>query len=585
MPSRIFTSLLTLLFLLPNLLPAQDFEIYPLKDIKRGLMGEWRTVISGNQIEQFKLRVLGVQQNFAGPRRPVIICEALDDQNKLSGPVAGMSGSPVYIDGKLVGAYAYGFMMAKQQAIIGVTPIEQMLEVIDNYGPGKATATSAPAKAGNSEKPAPLTQEVLPFLKPLPTPLFVSGFSEKTLQHFAPELKKDGLEIMAAPSSGTAGEDTPDIDPPLVPGAPVAGVFMDGDFSIAGVGTITWRKDDQLLGFGHPFLQDGAVEIPMAGAEILTVVRSVSRSFKLSNTGPVKGTIFQDRLTAIAGEVGKKTPTTELEIHIQPADTPSYTLKSNVFRHNRITPNLISMAMAEAISQSMNTEAEQTFQVRSILEIPGHEPLVFQDTGAGSSAAIRAAFNLRSACSKILNNPFETPDIPKIRFEILIRNSEEYSILKKISLRSTDTPKDGQKAKIGIELAHFQKPPEIRTLEIPIPEGYSGQRLVLWIGDAASADEIDLPSTGDVTSLDDILTRLRYRRDNSKMHVKFIKSTRGLNLHGGILPELPPSVYQLYNSDTRGEIINKINTTTVWETQIPVEGFFKGSYSFPIDIR
>ena len=585
MPSRIFSSLLPVLFLLTHLLPAQDFEIYPLKDIKRGLMGEWRTVINGTQIEQFKLRVLGVQQNFAGPRRPVIICEALDDRNRLSGPVSGMSGSPVYIDGKLVGAYAYGFMMAKEQAIIGVTPIEQMLEVIDNYGPGKPTAAKAPAESGTGPEPEPLTQDYLPFLKPLPTPLFVSGFSEKTLQHFAPELKKDGLEIMAAPSSGTASENAPVIDPPLVPGAPVAGVFMDGDFSIAGVGTITWRKDNKILGFGHPFLQDGAVEIPMAGAEILTVVRSISRSFKLSNTGPVKGTIYQDRLTAIAGEVGKETKRTELEIHIQPADTPSYTLKSNVFRHNSITPNLIAMAMAEAISQSMNTEAEQTFQVRSILEIPGHDPLVFQDTGSGSSGALRAAFQLRSAYSQLLNNPFETPTIPKIRFEVLIRNAEEYSILKKISLRSTNTPRDGQKAKIGLELAHYQKPPEIRTLEIPIPKGYSGQRLVLWVGDAASADEIDLPSTGDVTSLKDILTRLRYRKDNSQMHVKFIKATRGLNLHGGILTELPPSVYEIYNSDTRGEIIRTINTTTVWETQFPVEGFFKGSYSFPLDIR
>ncbi len=585
MPTRILSSLLTALSLLPNLLPAQETDIYPLKDIKRGLMGEWRTVVDGTQIQQFKLRVLGIQKNFAGPRRPVIICEALDDENKLSGPVAGMSGSPVYIDGKLVGAYAYGFMMAKEQAIIGVTPIEQMLEVINNYGTQNPAGSGKPVKSNHESSPEPLTQDILPFLQPLPTPLFVSGFSESTIRHFAPELKKDGLEIMAAPSAGHSTENSPAIDPPLLPGSPVAGIFMDGDFSMSGVGTITWRKDNKLLGFGHPFLQEGAVEIPMAGAEVLTVIRSVSRSFKLSNVGPVKGTIFQDRLTAIAGEIGKETPRTKLEIYIKPANAPSYTLTSNVFRHNRITPNLVSMAMAEAVSQSMNSEAEQTFQVRSIVEIPGHEPLIFQDSGSGQTAAIRAAFKLRAACSQILSNPFETPQIPKIRFEINIRNAEEFSILKKVSLRSTNTPKGGQKAKVGLELAHYQKPPETRTLEIPIPEGYSGQRLVLWIGDAESADEIDLPAKGDVTSLDDILARLRYNRDNTKIHVKFIKSTRGLNLHGGILKELPPSVYELYNSGTRGEIISKINTTTVWETEIPVEGYFKGSYSFPLDIR
>ena len=119
---------------------------------------------------------------------------------------------------------------------------------------------------------------------------------------------------------------------------------MDGDFSIAGVGTITWREGDKLLGFGHPFLQDGAVSIPMAGAEILTVVQSVSRSFKLSNVGKIKGTIYQDRLTAIAGEIGRETPRTELSIQIQPANTPAYTLRSNVFQQPRMTPNFVAMA-------------------------------------------------------------------------------------------------------------------------------------------------------------------------------------------------------------------------------------------------
>lgn len=559
-----------------------------MKDIRRGMTGEWRTVIAGSKIESFKLRVLGVQKNFAGPRRPVIICEALDDQNKLSGPVAGMSGSPVYIKGKLVGAYAYGFMMAKEQAIIGVTPIEQMLEVVQHYEAEPTDAT--PSVNLSSSSPAeevahqPLAEKYAPFLQPLPTPLFLSGFSKETLKHFAPDLEKTGLQIMAAPSAGEATSDQP-IDPPLVPGAPVAGVFMDGDFSVTGVGTITWREGNKLLGFGHPFLQDGAVSIPMAGAEILTVVQSISRSFKLSNVGKVKGTIYQDRLTAIAGEIGRTTPRTELSIRIQPADTPAYTLQSNVFQQPRMTPNFVAMAMAESLFDSMNTESEQSFKIKTKLHIPNYEPLVYEDTGSGRSAILQAAFALRSAYSQIINNPFETPRIPKIEIDIQIRNSEDYSILKKISLRSTDQPRGGQFAKLGLELAHHKQKPETRILEIPIPEGFSGERLMLWIGDARAADQIDLPSKGDITSLDDIITRLRIRRDSGNLHIKFLKATRGLNLHGAILPELPPSVYQIYNSDTRGEIINTINTKTIWETQIPVEGEFQGSYSYPLDIR
>jgi hypothetical protein len=577
---------LFLLLVLPTILLSQ-VDIFPLKDIRRGLKGEWRTVVAGSKVESFQLQILGVQKNFAGPRRPVIIAEALDERNKLSGPVAGMSGSPVYIDGKLVGAYAYGFMMAKSQAIIGITPIEQMLEVIENYGIEPLANGSTQIYSPEEESASvhqPLSTKMIPFLQPLPTPMFVSGFSKKTLKMFTPELEQSGMLLMAAPS---AGESTSEnlIDPPLEPGTPVAGVFMDGDFSVTGVGTITWKKGNKLLGFGHPFLQDGAVEIPMAGAEVLTVVQSIQRSFKLSNVGKVKGTIYQDRLTAIAGEIGLEIPRTDLSIRIEPANRDPYTLQSKVAHHARLTPNFIAMALAESLSDSMNTEAEQSFEIQTKLHIPNYEPLVYQDYGSGSSAIFKAAFALRSAYSQIINNPFETPRIPKVEIDIKIRNSQDYSVLKKISLRSTDRPRGGQIAKLGLEIAHHKQPNELRILEVPIPEGHSGDRLVLWVGDAKSADDIDLPSSGDITSLNDIIDRLRYRRSNNQLHIKFLKSARGLNINGAILPELPPSVYDIYTSDTRGEIINTINMKTVWETQIPVEGAFQGSYSYPLDIR
>ncbi len=592
--------LLSALVLSGSHLAAADDKIFPLKDVKRGMLGEWRTVIAGTKIESFKLRVLGVQNNFAGPRRPVIICEALDDQNKLSGPVAGMSGSPVYIKNKLLGAYAYGFMMSKQQAIIGVTPIEQMLEVVENYGPGNGIAKNArvPSKAlaqtPVEEKPdeanGGATGNQLDFktiqslLKPAPTPLFVSGFSARTLKHFEDDLAGLGVEILQAPTAGPA-EEGEVFDPPLVPGAPIAGVLMDGDFSMAGVGTITWRKDNRLLAFGHPFFQEGAVEIPMAGAEVLTVVRSVSRSFKLSKVGPVKGSIYQDRLTAIAGEIGRETPCTKVTINIHPENAEKRTLRSNLFCQRRMSPMLCAMALMESISSSMDTELDQSFEVDTTLILDGHKPLVYQDFGNGSSGIMRAAMGLRSAFGKIVDNPFETPMVKEITFNVKIHNEVNYSILKKIGLRSGKRPRGGEKVKLELELAHYQSELEALTIEVPIPEGFSGERLVVFVGDADDASKIDLPSTGDVTSLEDILTRLRLKRDNRHVHVKLLKRSYGLNLRGAILPELPPSVYQLYTSDTRGEIVRPIRQTTIWETTIPVKGDFRGNYSFPLDIR
>ena len=574
---------------------AEETEVFPLKDVKRGLLGEWRTVVSGTKIETFKLRVLGVQQNFAGPRRAVIICEALDDDNKLSGPVAGMSGSPVYIKKKLVGAYAYGFMMSKEQAIIGVTPIEQMLEVAENYGPKELA--SAPARTvrpqGFGEAIAIPSQDpvrpgaldhIQQFLKPVPTPLFVSGFSARTLKHFEKDLASMGMEIVHAPASGPADQ-REGFDPPLVPGAPVAGVLMDGDFSMTGVGTITWRKGNRLLAFGHPFMQEGPVHIPMAGAEILTVVRSVSRSFKLSSVGPVKGMIYQDRLTAIAGEIGMEAPSTKVTIHIHPEIGPKRTLRSNLFCHKGRSPTLCAMALLESISGSMDTEAEQSFEVTSTLRIDGHDPLVYQDSGTGNAGVLKAALGLRSAFSQIVNNPYETPMVREVTFDVRIRNQVDYSILKSISLRTGSQPKAGGTVKVGLELAHHKAARETRILEVPIPKDYAGERLVLFIGDADAASGQDTPTSPDITGLDDILDGLRLRRDNRRIFIKLLRRSKGLALQGTSLPDLPASIQQIYSSDTRGELLRSIRQTTIWETSIPVQGEFQGSYSYPLDIR
>ena len=257
--------------------------ILPLSEIKAGMRGEWHTVVSGTRIDSFPMEVVGIVENFIGPQRPVIICKALDATNILTGPVAGMSGSPVFIDGKLIGAYAYGFLWPKEQSLFGVTPIEDMLEVESNYPPvfkhaGTNGLTRAEAGADPQWLATPASAASLPPLatlqsamKPLPTPLFVSGVSERTLRKFAPQLAGLGLEVMQAPS----GRASHNIDNDLKPGTPVAGVLMSGDFHFAGTGTVTWRKGNRILAFGHPFLQSGPAEMPMASAEILTVVQSV----------------------------------------------------------------------------------------------------------------------------------------------------------------------------------------------------------------------------------------------------------------------------------------------------------------------
>ncbi|MGH8024029.1 MAG: hypothetical protein ACRED1_10635, partial [Limisphaerales bacterium] len=341
--------------------------IMPLADVKPGMKGHWRTVVSGTRIDSFPMEVVGVADNFIGPGRPVIICEGLDATNKLTGPVAGMSGSPVYVDGKLLGAYAYGFVFPHDQDLFGVTPIGQMLEVekyppasnpwgsepmAEAAGAGSAQWMAAPA-AGLNVPPLAAMQSVM---KPLPTPLFVSGVSQHTLRMFEPELNKLGLQVMQAPS-GSAG---PMTNTDLEPGAAVSGVLMSGDFDFAGTGTVTWRHGNRILAFGHPFMQSGPTEMPMATAQILTVVSSFEESFKLLNIGRVVGTIYQDRLTAIAGEIGRMPRTTHVEIHLTSPSGAARVYQGDMFQNQLFSPVLTAIALEEALSETMESEEKQT---------------------------------------------------------------------------------------------------------------------------------------------------------------------------------------------------------------------------------
>ena len=453
-----------------------SMPIMPLSEIKPGMTGEWHTVVSGSRVDSFPMEVVGIVENFIGPQRPVIICKALDATNKLTGPVAGMSGSPVFINGKLIGAYAYGWTWPKDQALIGVTPIEIHARSGDQlsarWHKPKGTnslASRNPAEAGADPQwlvapaaawpdlPAPATLQSA--MKPLPTPLFVSGISERTLRKFSSRLSALGLDVMQAPS-GRAH----DIDNDPKPGQPLAGVLMSGDFHFAGTGTVTWRHGNRILAFGHPFLQSGPAEMPMASAEILTVVQSVARSFKLSNTGPVIGTIYQDRLTAIAGEIGRKPNTTHFEAHLDAPGGKTRFFQGELFQNQMLSPIISAISLLESLYDTMESEEQQTIYLDTTLEIPGHEPVRLADAASGEDGAfelvIRELDNVRVAAEQPLRiSEREVADVPRAaggRLEIVPAGFAEHG------------PRRGQ---AGFDAARGHRPAQLSRRAV-VPSGF-----------------------------------------------------------------------------------------------------------------
>ena len=569
-----------------------------LSEIEVGMEGEWHTVVQGMEIRKFPLRVLGVSENFIAPKQPVILCEAIDSENILSGPVAGMSGSPVYINGRLAGAYAYGFLWPKQQAVIGVTPIDAMLKVVEDFPPvdvkeryRKAGKASEAIRVVPPPGPPPVgaaTAE-LPdrVMGPLPTPLFVSGIQPQVLQHFDSEIREMGMHWVQAPasSSGGSGRWTESESLNLEPGMPVAGVLMDGDFSVTGVGTVTWKDGDRLLGFGHPFFGSGNVEIPMAAAKVITVVRAVNRSFKLAEAGPVVGSIYQDRLTAIAGEVGRVPPTTSVEYEVVNAQGQSEVYSAKVCELPELSPVLVAVGLLQSLTSALDAEAEQTIYLDVEMDVDGEEPVRFQNVAAGADGAQTLAVQVYRAYNALTQNPFRYPRIHSVRCKARLVPQMKLHFFDQVTVESA-VPAPGETLDLEVRVRSYLGMTRAYPLSIPIPIGTKKEVLTVFIADAnAIQPDADTLIRMDMNALNDVVRQVNEMRSQQGIYVRLLRKSKGVQLQGESLHDLPPSMLHLYSTPKNAQYSQTLEEVSLWENRMEVDGVFIGSYRLDVEIR
>lgn len=576
--------------------PAADVVIMPLSEVKVGMEGTWRTVVNGTEIEEFKLKILGVAPNFSGPNSPVIIAEAVDPSQILSGPVGGMSGSPCYIDGKMIGAYAYGYLWPKEQAIIGITPIEEMLKVFEKGRPDKNVGGAQPGSstgairidelprpsqrfgASGDARPAGASSGAFPDLKPAPTPLMAGGFSSQTLALFRPYAEAMGMELMSAPTGVADSLTAADI----APGSPVGGVLLDGDFSIVATGTCTWREGNDFLAFGHPFLQGGPTEIPVAPAEIITVVRSLSRSFKLANAGPIVGTIYQDRLTAIAGEIGLQPQLTLYQVNVTDPKGETRTYAGNLFQNEDMAPYIAAIGLYDSAMSTLETEEQLTYHLTMTAEFAGYEPLVWSHTVAGN--LVPTIFDVWDILGVLEANPFEDAILTALTFDLKTVVAREALSMERLQIISGPA-KAGEPVEVSIRLNNFREEPTTQRLQAPIPSGTAGETLSLFIGDYAAADRIDDGSSPTVSTFGEMLDYFRTRRDNQKIYVKLLRRAPGYRMNDQALEDLPPSARSLLGSSRTVEALATTSEITLWETTLDTPGAFSGSHRFSLPVE
>jgi hypothetical protein len=492
--------------------PPADAPILPLDDLRPGQAGEVWTVFQGATPEPFTVEVTGVIRNALGPGKSLILCRLTDPRVQNMGAVAGMSGSPLYIDGKFAGALSYQVQRFETVRHAGFTPAADLLEVSqlgqDSAGASnKGTAQRGLAQRGTGILPVDGGNAAAAGFAPLLPVFAFGGVAPQVASLFRDDYQALGLSLTtlgghvstadapppaaddARSTTGAAAPPPPSPLPsafrnphsafgdsaPLRPGSAVAVALATGDITLAGTGSVSRVDGHRILAFGHPLFALGAVELPLALADIVTILPSNLSSVKISNTGPVIGTIRQDRLSAIYGEIGPIPPMLPIEVR-----TPARTLRFSIIRHDRLTPMIASTGLAQAVLGSNENGLAEGFRIKTAIAYPGARRLETDTLYAGPQGFAAGVGGLVRRLAASLGNPVADifPESLSFTVEPLARNpSANIDIvqLSRTRLAAGDT------LQVTLTLRDFQDDAVRETIPIDIPADWIGRGLELVI--------------------------------------------------------------------------------------------------------
>jgi hypothetical protein len=579
-------------------------QIMTVDQVKPGMKGVAYTIFAGDQIEKFDLVVLGVLPDLVGPQESVILVQLLGTKVEHTGVVAGMSGSPVYIDGKLVGALAYKFGQFTKEPIGGVTPIQSMMEV-----------SPAPARSHSNENSDILSSEASPahypipensidsgiwhkgdsaalrggaYLTPIETPLVFSGVHPSVLAHFAGELGGYGLVA----TQGGAGTPQAD-DAKIAPGDMVSVVLIGGDMTAAASCTVTAITDNRVYACGHPIFAFGNVQFAMARGRVVATLSSELDSTKIVTTGGTIGTLTQDRLTAIMGTLGAgpkmipmdlslTTQGREREFHFQLANSP------------KLTPTLVGIVAMNGLTANTTYSEGTTLRLSGQIEIAGHSPVQLDNMFAPVDGPVPdgafVAGSLQGIFARVYTNSYEQPKIERIRLKLESVPERRVTTIEGAWMETTEAA-PGQTVKVKVLLRPYRGASELRTIPITIPmEAARGTSLRVLVSDALSADRSTRPVSplamaNQAGGLEQFINILNRERRNNRLYVTLLQPTATMLLEDKELPNVPLSAANVLDQRRGTPNATILRETLAGEWSTPTEGVVSGLASISIRIK
>ena len=573
---RLCCSIVFLLGAVVRAVPVQptNAPIIPLDQLKAGQQGEVWTVFQGTQPEPFTVEVTGVLRNALGPGKSLILCRLTDPRVQDMGAVAGMSGSPLYIDGKLAGALSYQLQRFETVRYAGFTPAADMVEVKDRAARDDthlavndrilSTAVEAP---GSPYQPL---QPVFTF----------GGLSPLVADLFAPKFAALGLSAIAVGGSTQSGDPASAklqsaaaavAEANLEPGSAVSVALATGDITLAGTGTVSRVDGKRITAFGHPMLSLGDVALPMCQADIVAILPSNMQSTKLANTGAVIGTITQDRLSGISGQLGAGPSMIDVEVRVDTSKADHRTLHFSVARQEQLTPTLIAAGVSQAILGSNDAGLANGFKLSSDVEFPSAQKLAFQTLYSGPQGFAQGLNEFVQSLAGNLQNPYEKtfPDHVSFTVEPLADNP---AVTLDVFQVSRSTARGGDTLQATVAWHDWQGDDHRQTVDIPVDPSWTGKHLEVVLAPGRAMDELTgrprLIAASELRSFDAYLAAMRDDRPSDGVCLAVVERTSLFSDQTVATPETPGSIERIARGADDARFKQRDALLSLWETHL-----------------
>jgi SpoIVB peptidase S55 len=592
-------------------------EFFPIDQVKPGMRAVGYTVFSGGEPKKFDVEILGVLKGFPSPQQNAVLSRLLGDELSHTGVFQGMSGSPVYIDGKLLGAVAFGYQFAKDP-IAGITPIQQMIDIFEQKqgGDGKgqrsgqsgqsgqirqvsfseisfnensrefAEFVKSVSGAGNSGAQAVSAPSSGQVLTPIATPLAITGVAPEVVARFATIFQSWGFAPVAGAGGAAEATELKKADSnTLKPGSTVVVPLVRGDYSLAAAGTVTYRDGNRIYAFGHPFLSLGVSEFPMHEGEVVTVMSSNATSFKLSVPTAMVGTLRGDRSTGIYGELGVAPRMIPVEVNLKTSRGEDRKYAFDVVADRFLTPLLMQMTMLTTIASTERTIGDSTLQIRGRIKLKGLPDVELENRLSSSfNVPLAAAFATAQPISAIFNSGFKDLQFEKLVYDITSRDARSTGQLDRLLVNDTDV-RPGEKIEIQAFARTEGGGEYVERIPVEIPKDAPIGQLQIIVGDGGSIQALEPRSGFTPKSLDNLVRELNKIRKSDRLYVRLARAESGAMVKNEEMPSLPPSVLATLGSDRAIGGYSLTRSATILEKEIaPADFVISGQKTLTVNV-